>query len=308
MSSANNTTDLRDLADQFALKDHLSFEPGPGNLPIACIRNKHATASIALNGAQVLSYQPHNEAPVLWLSQTALFEPGKAIRGGIPLCWPWFAHHPHDRDKPAHGFARTASWSVDHLEVTADESTRLFLTLGDSPQTLSLWPHAFSFTAIITVGRLLDVQLVTQNRSQTNMICSGALHSYFHLADAARTQITGLENARYIDKLSDMSISTQDQPLRVNQAMDRIYFDTVSDCIIHDDNQQRQIRISKQGSHSTVVWNPGKEAAAGMNDFDDNGYENMVCVETANAAPDSVSIKPGDSHTLQTTIGTQPLQ
>lgn len=294
------------LNSLFALDSQLSFKAGPGGLTVAEISNDYAQASVALHGAHVLSFQPRGQQPVLWLSRHSHYKIGKAIRGGIPVCWPWFAAHPRDSSKPSHGVARTTVWTVSSSEALADGSTQLRLELRDSEETQALWPHAFRIALTMTVGRTLQVDLNIHNPGEAPFVCTGALHTYFTVSDIANVTILGLEACAYLDKVAHDGHKTQQGPITITAETDRIYLNTTADCLIVDSAWQRQIRVAKQGSRTTVVWNPWTDKSKQMADFGDDEYHGMVCVETTNAADDIITVPAGGDHTLQTTISVEP--
>ncbi|HMA34270.1 MAG TPA: D-hexose-6-phosphate mutarotase [Chloroflexia bacterium] len=294
--------DLAALNTQFAIPEQLSFVAGPGDLPFVDVRNAQGLARISIQGGQVVAFQPHGTAPVLWVSAASLYAPDKPIRGGIPVCWPWFGPHPTDPTKRQHGFVRTALWSVGNTRVTPEGATQIQLTLADSPATRALWPHPFALAITITVGTALVVELVAHNPGPDPVSCSGALHSYFSVSNVTSIAIQGLEGCTYIDKTAGGAQQLQQGPVTLDGETDRIYLETAAPCVIVDPERQRRIHIAKQGSRSTVVWNPGEAGARRMSDFGAEEYRRMVCVETANAGPDAVTIPPGGAHRLGTTI------
>jgi glucose-6-phosphate 1-epimerase len=285
----------------------LTFKPGPGGLTIAEIGNRHAVASVALHGGHALAFQPRGHKPILWVSNQSHYASGKAIRGGIPVCWPWFGAHPTDPDKPAHGFARTSLWSVLGTEVTAAATTRLRLGLTDSDATHALWPHPFQLELTVTVGPTLEAELLIRNPGPTAFTCTGALHSYFAVSDIANVSIHGLDGSVYLDKVASYERSKQTGPIVVTAETDRIYVDTTSDCLIADSDWQRTIRVAKKGSRTTVVWNPWIDRARQLADFGDGEYRSMVCVETANTADDQITVMPGGEHQLTTTLSVEAI-
>jgi len=299
--------DLEDLNRRYAITDQLAFESGPGGFTLAKIRNLQAEATVALHGGHVLSFSPRAHEPVLWVSKLSRFETGKAIRGGIPVCWPWFADHPTDGDKPAHGFARTALWSVTESEALKDGRTRLGLVISDNNDTRTLWPYLFRLEIDVTVGTMLQVELVATNTGKEVFTCGGALHSYFHVSSISNVVIKGLEGCSYIDKVDDSRRRVQEGPVTINGETDRIYLETDGDCLIEDNGLQRRIGIAKSGSRTTVVWNPWVDKARAMKDFGDQEYHSMVCVETANAAEDLITVAPGEAHRLQSIISVESL-
>ncbi len=300
--------ELVKLNQKYGIPDQLVFTEGPGGLVIAEIKNSHGEATVALHGGHILSFRPRHHEPVLWLSGNSHFKTGKAIRGGIPVCWPWFGDHPTDTDKPAHGFVRTALWSVSESQKLADESTRLRLSIADSQDTLKLWPHRFRLVLDITVSDVLRVKLVSTNCDNKPFICGGALHSYFNISFISDILIKGLEGCAYLDKVDKFRRKVQDGYVSIERETDRIYLDTKADCVIEDSGLHRRIGISKNGSRTTVVWNPWIDKARYMKDFGDDEYKSMVCVETTNADADVISLAPGDSHTLECIIQVESLK
>lgn len=278
--------------------ERLRFVAGPGGLTVAQIRNPHATATVALQGGQVLAYQPHGVAPVLWVSRAAVYAAGKPVRGGIPVCWPWFGPHPSDPSKPNHGFVRGLLWTVRASADDPGGTTRLTLGIGDSPETRALWPYGFDLRVEISVGAALEVALVARNTGAEPFTCTGALHSYFGVDEISTVQIEGLEGRDYLDTADQYRRAHQDGPVRIAAEVDRIYLDTPDDCLIRDPQLERTIRVAKSGSRTTVVWNPWIEKARGLRDMADDEYVEMVCVETANAADDQIVLAPGAEHRL----------
>lgn len=293
---------LTELNDAFAIEGVLGFENLADHYPVAVIRNAQAEARIALHGAHVLHFQPAGEAPLLWLSETAVFREGKAIRGGIPICWPWFGPDPSGQNRPAHGFARDRFWTLDQVQHEPQSGTQLQFSLPASEVIRALWPHPFKLSLAVSVGRRLELRLRMQNLGDTTMRCSGALHSYFSVTDIANTRVSGLDGRPYLDQLDGHARKLQKGEITIAREVDRIYVDTPDTVTIDDAGHQRQIEISKRGSLSTVVWNPWIEKSAGMNDFPPEGHRQMLCVETSNAAHDEIWLAPGQAHELACSI------
>jgi len=300
------TTDSDKLNDAFAVDGRLRFAPGPGGLTVAQIRNDHAAADVALLGGHVLSYRPAGGEDLLWVSERSAFEPGRPIRGGIPVCWPWFAAHPTDESLPLHGFARTLPWQVVETGQTDDGGATLALRLTDSPETQLMWPHAFELTLTVIVGPKLDLALTTRSTGREQCTVTQALHTYFHVSNVADVEVHGLEQTDYLDKVEDFKRKTQVGPVRIHDHTDRIYVDTEAQCVISDPGFDHRVFIAKRGSRTTVVWNPWIEKSKELQDFGDAEYQRMLCVETANAAEDVVTLAPGDAHTLRATIHAEP--
>ena len=297
------TQDLEALNDQFGIHDYLAFVAGPGDgLPLAEIRSKHAAALVAVNGAQVARYQPHGAEPLLFVSRESVYGPGKSIRGGIPVCWPWFAAHPSDPSKPFHGFARTRMWQVRGSAVLEDDQVQLRLGLADDDATREIWPYAFDLELVATIGAKLRVELVARNTGEAPSTVGGALHTYFLVGDVARIAIEGLDGCAYIDKVDGGARSVQAGPVTIAGEVDRIYLDTADACVIDDPALGRRVRIAKSGSNTTVVWNPWVDKAKAMPDCADDEYRAFVCVETVNAVDDVVTLAPGGEHRLELVI------
>lgn len=293
------TAELDRLNHQYAIAGHLHFEYGPGGLVVARINNAHAAAMVALQGAHVMTYQPHGQEPVLWLSEYAKFSPGKSIRGGVPICWPWFGPHAADASFPGHGFARTVLWEVVSTTVTAEGETWLDFRLAADNMNTSQWPYASEVTLRVSIGPRLALNLVTRNLGQQTFVLGDALHTYFAVSDVRRAAIYGLEGCPYIDKMDTSKHKVQTGSVTIGAETDRIYLDSTRDCLIEDPGLQRRIRIAKRHSHSTIVWNPWIDKAQKMGDFGPDGHLGMLCVESANADKDVVSIAPGAEHQLQ---------
>jgi len=301
--------DLALLNERFALAGSLSFIEATdylGNgLAIARIQNSHASADIAIQGAQILTYEPENEAPVIWLSPQAKFISGKAIRGGVPVCWPWFGNHETESSFPAHGFARNLEWSVLGSDALEDGSTRVVFELQSNDIAKMQWPYEYHLRYIVTIGATLSVELVTKNIGSSSFTISEALHTYLVIGDIEKTVVKGLANAEYIDKVDGFKRKTQNGDIKVGSEVDRVYLNTAEDCVIEDGKLNRRIRIRKAGSQSTVVWNPWAEKTVQMGDLGTEGYRGFVCVESANAADNALSLTPGESHTLRVTYSVE---
>jgi glucose-6-phosphate 1-epimerase len=297
------TTDPQVLNEQFAIAQHITFAATAAGLPVADIRNSYATASVAVQGGHVITFQPHGQQPVLWVSSLSAFEPGKTIRGGIPVCWPWFGAHPTDASKPFHGFVRAAMWQVRGTSVGPQDVTKIRLGLTESEASLALWPYAFDLEIVVTVGAQLRVELIARNRGDQPFVCGGALHSYYTVGDVRRIAIHGLDGAEYLDKVEGFKRKSQHGPVTIEGETDRVYIDTAATCVIDDPALGRRIDIAKLGSRTTVVWNPWIEKAEQLDDFGDEEYLSMVCVETANANTDVATVAPGGEHRLSAEIG-----
>ncbi|MEM7111959.1 MAG: D-hexose-6-phosphate mutarotase [Chloroflexota bacterium] len=298
--------DIEQLNEQFGVDQQIRFYSGNGRLPTVEMVNRFGKTAVSIYAGHVLSYQPHDQEPVLWVSQLAQYSEGKAIRGGIPVIWPWFGAHPTDDTKSSHGLARRMAWEVVGTQASGD-SRILRLSLTDNADTRAIWPYPFQLTLTVILDHTLTVDLAMANTGNTPFTITQALHSYFTISDVTQIAIHGLDQTAYLDQLDNMQRKRQSGPITIDEEVDRIYVDTTADCVIEDATLGRRIRIAKQGSGSTVVWNPWIAKAARMGDFGDEEYQGMVCIETTNAADDKVTILPGDGHRITAVISAEPL-
>jgi D-hexose-6-phosphate mutarotase len=259
------------------------------------------TAEVALQGAQLLGWQPKGHAPVIWLSpMERLANPShapKPVRGGTPVCWPWFAQHPTDPSKPAHGFIRTRIWAVDAVE-RAEQAVRVRLSIATTAADVALWPHAARVEFVLTLTDKLSLALTTTNTGAEGFDLTQALHTYFAVGDIADVSITGFEGQGYADKLDGPARKLQSGAITFSAELDRIYDEHSGGAEILDTGLKRRIAITKSGSRSSVVWNPWVAKASRMGDMGSQGWRRMVCVETSNAGGDVVHIAPGAAHTI----------
>ncbi len=285
------------LNQRFGLPGVLRFVNGSGDLPVAEIQTTQASARVALQGAHLLAWQPAGAAPVIWLSQAAIFAPGQPVRGGVPVCWPWFGLR---EGLPMHGFARTRLWQL--RETSQDSAGQVVLRLGlqDDADSRALWDHGFDLELLLSIGSTLRLTLISRNTGDQAFTLTDALHTYFCVGDIEHTSVQGLDGCDYLDKVQNFASAKQAGPVEFAGETDRIYVNTTADCVINDRGQQRSIRISKSGSHSTVVWNPGRDKS--FADMAAGAYRQMLCVEACNAGPDQITLAPGQSHALSAVI------
>lgn len=292
-----SVTDLTELNQRFGIPGALVFNFGPGGLTVAEIANEAATARLALHGAHLIDWQPRGAEPVLWLSRSAVFAPDRAIRGGIPICWPWFGPHPTEAELPAHGYARLLEWAVVETVAVSSSLTQLTLRLSVPSQTRGDLGTALEVR--FTIGAALAIELVSSNPGSRPVSISMALHSYFRVGDAGQVVIRGLEECEYIDKTRNGERNRQSGEIRLAEEVDRCYLNTSAPVLIDDPVLRRRIRIVKQGSASTVVWNPWAERARALADFDATGFGQMVCVESGNVEDNRIVLGSGEVHRLR---------
>ncbi|GAB1392618.1 D-hexose-6-phosphate mutarotase [Rhodocyclaceae bacterium] len=291
-------SELAALQRRLASADFLSVsEKAPGFIAID-VKTAFSTATIALQGAHVMTWQPVACKPVIWLSKAAKFAPGKSIRGGVPLCWPWFGPHATETAYPGHGFARTIPWDLIDARKLPDGRVRLEFEPVMNDAARAQWPHASTVKYSVTVGQELVVGLTTRNVGERPFVLGQALHTYFEIGDIRQVSVAGLAGCPYLDKVDGGKRKKQKGDVTFSGETDRVYLDTAGCCGIVDPVMKRTILITSTGSRSTVVWNPGADKAAKMGDFGKQGENKMVCVETANAVDDVITLLPGQTHRM----------
>lgn len=236
----------------------------------------------------------------MFSTESAYFQEGKAIKGGTPVCWPWFGAAPEDALQTMdHGFVRNRLWSVLSAEQLETGDTQIILAFKHSPETQEIWPYAFELCLELTVGEGLNLALVTRNTGSKAFTMTEALHSYFNVGDATQVTVSGLENTEYLDKTRDYIKKDQTGTIRFTEETDRIYTDIKHELLLDDPVFQRQIKITSSGNHNIVVWNPWQERATAMQDLAADDYQHFICLETANAASNRIVVQPNNECTLQ---------
>lgn len=319
------------LNTQFGIDEQLGFRDDASGLIVAEISNPQASASLCLQGAHLMTWRPRSQsAPVIWLSRDARLAAGKSIRGGVPVCWPWFGAHaaepgfasgetsavpgfasgetPAVPRFPAHGYARTAPWQVIESGTEPDGATRLTLRLLESKKTRTQWPHEARLELTVSVGETLRMELSTENTGESGFTITEALHAYFRVGDIGAVRVTGLAGCAYWDKAGGSTLKKQSGIIRFEGETDCVYINTAAVCAIEDDALKRRIRIAKSGSLSTVVWTPWTAKAERMGDLGQpDGWREMLCVESANAIDNALHVAAGTRHTLVVEYRAEPL-
>ena len=275
-------------------------EESSSGLVSYAVENALATARIYEHGAHIAAFQPRSsEHPVLWLSRDSSFESDQAIRGGVPLCFPWFGPRADDPKAPMHGLARTGMWQLSQASESAAGTS---LTFVPSPalEEESLWPEEAEISLQVLVGESLQMSFSVRAPEQK---CDFeiALHTYFSVGDVRLVEIKGLEGAPFWDKVRRAQQRGESKPIRIKGETDRVY-NSASTCIVRDPSWRREIVIDKDHSSSTVVWNPGEAKAQAMPDFPSDEWSGMLCIETANVGRHRIELAPGDAHTTTARI------
>jgi glucose-6-phosphate 1-epimerase len=298
---------VEELQNRFAIPGVLAFEETSSGLVVARVTAPSADATIYLQGAHLTHWKPASEAPAIFLSQRAEFAPGKPIRGGVPIVFPWFGERQSGQQQdgkssPQHGFARISEWTLAFAAMAGDE-VHLTFTLVPNELSRSLGFDRFKLAYNITIGRALTLELTVLNDSGSGgapFALEEALHTYLAVADARQVSIDGLAGTTYIDKVDGLKQKVQaESALLLEGRTDRPYFDTDATCVLHDPAGGRRIVVSKNGSNSTVVWNPWQELTAKMPDMEPDAWLHMTCIETANVGTNAITLQAGETHTMR---------
>lgn len=280
-------------------------------LPTLLIDTPLARCELSLFGAQVLSFIPKSDGrDLLWCSSSRL-TPGRPVRGGVPICWPWFARQDQSQHAVQHGFVRKMSWTLGEVTEQADGSVSLTLSLvapADGWPEGEGWPSGCTPSLTVQIGDALDIRLSTRNDSAQTVSITQALHTYFRVGDVRRAHLIGLQGLNYLDKLRDFGEFTQDAPWTFQSACDRIYLRTGAQHRIDDPVLGRSLLIDSVHSASTVVWNPGADGIAALGDVPHADWYQYLCVEAGNCAPlDRVVLAPGERTVIGQRLRAQAL-
>jgi glucose-6-phosphate 1-epimerase len=291
-----------ELATEFGITGVLDFVNTQHGLVKAAISLDGVVGELYLQGAQVTAWRPRDERPVLFTSPKSAFASGRAIRGGIPIIFPWFGPFRHAPTAPQHGFARTTTWHLDGVETAGSKSLTMTLSLTDGNIGSTIWPEPFRAIYTVTFAQTLSLRLAVQNRARHPIVFEEALHTYFAISDISDIAVSGLAGATYIDKTDAARRKPQITDLvTITAETDRVYLDTPGRCFIEDRGWQRRVVIEKDAA-STVVWNPWAEKAAAMADLGDPVWRGMVCVEAGNIADNEVRLTQNGAHQMSMAI------
>lgn len=293
--------DIAQAQMMFGIPQRVGFKRDEDGELIVTLSSPASEATVALRGGHIRTWRRTGSlAEVLWLSETRPADPGKPVRGGIPICWPWFGAHARDATAPAHGVARTSRFRIMGSWVDAE---RTFVQLELDDRAALNGPFAQCELSLqITVGDELRVDLTTVNLADEPVTISQALHSYFRIDDIGDIRIEGLEGRPYIDALDGWRTKAAPEPVTFEGEVDRIYGTHGCTIRLVDPGLSRVIRIDSAGSGSSVVWNPWVDKSKRLGDMAEGAYRRMVCIETANAGADVVVLAPALAHRLSAVI------
>jgi len=274
---------------------------GNGGLPKVRITSPACEAEMYLHGAHITSWRPVGEEQVLFLSSQSRWEDGHAIRGGIPISFPWFAHKADDPDAPDHGFVRTKAWQLDSISQVGDCIAVSMLTESDEA-TKKWWPAEFRIVVRATFGKQLNLDLTVTNTGKTELLFEEALHAYFRVGNIEMTRARIPDALHYIDKTDLHKIKTQLGDIMIASETDRVYLNTRDEIELEDPLYGRRVRVAKQNSCTTVVWNPWTQMAPSLPDFGRDEWMRMVCIEPSNVSDFAVHLAPGQQHNMKVLV------
>ena len=290
--------DIAQLEEHYGIPGVLTFHATASGLIYASITAPLATATVYLQGAHVAAWQPKGQQPVIFVSRKSDFAPGKPIRGGVPIAFPWFATRHDGKTGPSHGFARIQDWTLAFAALAGDDLHMTF-TLGPTEISRNLGYDQFRLAYQLTIGRTLTMQLTVVNDADAPLVFEEALHTYYAIADIHEVSVTGLEGVTYLDKNDNLQSKVQHGAITITEPTDRVYLSTATTCVLHDAGSKRHITVAKTGSNTTVVWNPWESGAPKLPDLDPTEWHEFIAVETVNAAVNSVTLAPGAKHVMQ---------
>lgn len=295
---------LEGLNEHFAIPGALTFVPGNGGLIAARVTTAACAAEVYLHGAHLTAWRPAGHAPAIFLSERSSFAADKAIRGGVPIIFPWFGartatpENPRS-DGPSHGFARTSLWQVAFAALAGDD-LHITLTLAPDEISRALGFDHFQLAYELVLGAELRMRLTVANQADTPLHFEEALHTYLAVGDAEQVQIRGLANAEFLDKTDSFKRKRQsEEVLKLTQETDRPYLNTSATVTLDDPVLRRRITVVKVNSLTTVAWNPWAAATAKLPDMSSDGWRRMTCIETANAAENAITLASREAHTME---------
>ena len=301
------SANLHDLNQQFGIPGRVQVVEGNNGLPKVQISTELATGEMYLHGAHVTRWRPTHSQEVIFLSKQSRWQEGLAIRGGVPICFPWFGAKKDDPKAPAHGFARTRAWTLRSIEERGG-NIEVAMFLESDEETKRFWPFDFQLTHLVTFGSNLRMELLVKNTGDRAFQFEEALHTYYQVDDVRKTQIQGLEGCNYLDKTDAFREKLQTGVVSFAGETDRVYLNTTGAVDAIDPGLSRRIRTSKENSHTTVIWNPWQQKAKALGDLGDDEWTQMVCVEVSNVNGAAIELQPGQEHRMCSDVSVDNLK
>ena len=288
---------VEELDCRFGIPGVARICKGNGGLPLIQITGSRAEGEMYLHGAQVTSWKPAGYDQVLFLSTKSRWQEGHAIRGGIPICFPWFRAKADDPKAPAHGFVRTRIWQLESI-AEDDSGVCVSMSIESDEQTRRWWPVEFRLVHRVVFGPELTLELVCTNAGKTALRFEEALHTYNRVADVANVRVQGLDTVHFLDNTESNTAKVQHGDVKIASATDNAFLGTQNKVDLIDPGLRRHIRLEKANSLTTVVWNPWREGGARLGDLGDGEWTQFLCVEVSNILAASVSLAPGEEHKM----------
>jgi D-hexose-6-phosphate mutarotase len=290
-----------DLNRRFEIPGIAKIVDGRAGLPCVRVTSPRASGEIYLHGAHVTSWKPAGGDEVLYVSSKSKWQDGTGIRGGVPVCFPWFATRAEDPHSPAHGLVRTRTWQLEGI-THADHDVTVALSSSADDDTRKTWFGDYHLLFCAKFGEQLRLELIVTNHGTTTFRFEEALHSYFHVGNAAAAKLRGINGAAYIDKTDAQRERHQHGDVVLSAETDRIYCNTLATVEIEDPAARRRVLVAKENSRDTVIWNPWSEKAKAMSDLGPHEWRHFVCVETCNVGDHSINLAPTQAHTMTALI------
>jgi len=290
-----------ELDRRFGIPSIARVLEGNGGLPKVGITSPQATGEMYLHGGHVTSWKPAGRDEALFVSSQSRWEDGRAIRGGVPVCFPWFGNKEADPKAPAHGFVRTKTWHLESIVQVGGAVTVSMFTESDE-NTKRWWPADFHLVHRATFSSELSLELVLTNIGTTSLRFEEALHTYHRVGHIEKARVRGLDGVRYLDKTDRNQEKTQQDEIVITSETDRVYLNTNAAVELEDPVSRRRTRVTIENSRTTVVWNPWAQKARSFSDFADDEWMQMICIETSNVSDFAVNLAPGQQHKMKAIV------
>jgi glucose-6-phosphate 1-epimerase len=284
----------------------VTLEKGSGGFPLLRVRNEHAECDIYPYGAHIVGFRPRDGEELLWVSPYGNYEKGKPIRGGVPVCFPWFGPHGAKPELPLHGFARIREWDVESIRALPDGSTRIVFTLSDDEASRAMWSFSFRLEYAVTVGKKLELQLSIKNTGAEPFECAEGFHTYFKVGNPARCEISGLDGVGYIDRANGNAREVQSGILKLARETVNAYMHAPAMSVLKDIQASRIIKVEQDGMHATVVWNPWETTGLKTPEIRE-AWDQFLCVESFNCLDCLLNVGPKSTHRSVVTYGAEEL-
>jgi glucose-6-phosphate 1-epimerase len=300
------TMSVEELDRRFGIPGVAKIVEGNGGLPRVQVTGAPACGEMYLHGAQVTSWKPAENDEVLFLSTKSRWQEGQAIRGGIPICFPWFRAKADDPKAPAHGFVRTTSWQLESI-VVEEPGVLVSMSIESDEHTQRWWPGEFRLVYRVIFGSELTLELTCTNTDKIGFRFEEALHTYNRVSYVANVRLQGLDAVQFLDNTDSNKVNVQRGDVTIASATDNAFVDTQNNVDLIDPESRRYIRLKKANSLTTVVWNPWSEGGARLGDLGDGEWRRFLCVEASNILAASISLAPGEKHKMTAVVSAAKL-